>query len=158
VAICKKGLPEFVAQIVREMQQGFLEMTELRITALYPNEEVVEQARSRIRAAQHDRRITCRVGKIDSLPFPEASFDLVAGVGPVLIWSERQKAMRELYRILRPGGCAVVGGQYVHMPANRKVSSVTLRADAQETGIPSIRILDDMGQWVEIRKGGGEKP
>ncbi len=71
-----------------------------------------------------------------------------------MIWSDRQKAMRELYRILRPGGCALVGGQYLHMPANRRVSSETLRADAQKTGLGAVRILDDMGQWVEIRKEG----
>ena len=81
----------------------------------------------------------------------------MAGVGPLLIWSERQKAMRELHRILRPGGCVLVGGQYLHMPTNRRVSSETLRAEAQETGISSIRILDDMGQWVEIRKVGEKK-
>ena len=144
-------------ELVRALQHGFLDMTEFRITALYPQEEVAAQARSRIRAAQQDRRITCRVGKIETLPFAAASYDLVAGVGPMLIWSDRQKAMRELYRILRPGGCALIGGRYIHMPANRKVSSETLREDAQATGIPSIRILDDMGQWIEIRKEAEEK-
>ena len=39
------------------------------------------------------------------------------------------------------------------MPDFRKVSSDTLRADAAKTRIPSIRVSDDMGQWVEIRKG-----
>jgi len=39
------------------------------------------------------------------------------------------------------------------MPDLRKVSSDTLRSDAANTGITSIRVSDDMGQWVEIRKG-----
>ncbi len=39
------------------------------------------------------------------------------------------------------------------MPESRKVSSDTLRADAAATGILSIRINDDMGQWVEVLKG-----
>jgi hypothetical protein len=39
------------------------------------------------------------------------------------------------------------------MPDFRKVSSETLRDDAAKTGITSIRVYDDMGQWVEIRKG-----
>jgi hypothetical protein len=39
------------------------------------------------------------------------------------------------------------------MPDFRKVSSETLRNDAAKTGITSIRVSDDMGQWVEIRKG-----
>jgi hypothetical protein len=39
------------------------------------------------------------------------------------------------------------------MPDFRKVSSETLRKAAANTGISSIRISDDMGQWVEVRKG-----
>ncbi len=140
-------------ELARAMQRGFLDMTEVRITALYPSEDVVEQARTRVHAAQQDGRVALRVGKIDAMPFPNASFDLVVGAGPMLIWSERKKAMRELDRILRPGGCALVGGQFVHMPAKRRVSSEILRADALKTGIPSIRVLDEKGQWVEIRKG-----
>lgn len=134
------------------LQQGFLEMTQLQITALYPSEKVAGEAGKRIREAKLAERITCRVGTLDSLPFEEASFDLIAGTGPMLIWGERRKKIREIYRVLRPGGVALVGGRYLGMPDFRKVSSETLRDDAAKTGISSIRILDEMGQWVEIRK------
>jgi hypothetical protein len=39
------------------------------------------------------------------------------------------------------------------MPKARQVPSEVLRQEAAKTGISSISILDDMGQWVEIRKG-----
>jgi ubiquinone/menaquinone biosynthesis C-methylase UbiE len=135
------------------MQQGFVERTNLEITALYPSEKVVAAAEKRIEEARLSGRITCKMGTLVDLPFDEGSFDLVAGVGPILIWDHREKKMQEIYRVLRPGGAALVGGKYLYMPEFRKVSSDTLRAAAAKTGIPSIRISDDMGQWVEVRKG-----
>ena len=135
------------------MQQGFVESTDLEITALYPSEKVAAAAEKRIKEAKLADRITCKVGTLVDLPFDEGSFDLVAGVGPLLIWDHREKKMQEIHRVLRPGGAALVGGKYLYMPDFRKVSSETLRKAAANTGISSIRISDDMGQWVEIRKG-----
>ena len=91
------------------------------------------EAEERIKEAKLADRITCKVGTLFDLPFDEGSFDLVAGVGPILIWDHREKKMQEIYRVLRPGGAALVGGQYLHMPDFRRVSSETLRADAAMT-------------------------
>jgi ubiquinone/menaquinone biosynthesis C-methylase UbiE len=136
------------------LQKGLVEATNLKIIALYPSEKVAKQAEARIRKTGHAERIICKVGAIGELPFDEASFDLVAGVGPMLIFDkDKAKAMREVYRVLRTGGAALVGGKFLGMPDHRKVSSETLRAAAAATGIPSIRVYDNMGQWVEIRKG-----
>jgi len=133
------------------LQRGFLRSPDLHITAMYRSER---QAGKRIHKADLSSRITCTVGRIGALPFDEGSFDLVAGVGPVLIWEkDKAKAMREIYRVLRLGGAALVGGKYLHMPSFRRVSSETLRKSAAKTGISSIRVYDDMGQWVEVRKG-----
>jgi len=146
--ICRSdGGPE------QALQKGFVSMTELEVTALYPSEKMVSEARKRTCTAKLTNRITCKAGSIGALPFDEASFDVVAGLGPVLIWEkDREKAMCEIYRVLRPDGAALVGGRYLYMPAWRKVSSESLRRSAEKTGIPSIRVYDDMGQWVEIRK------
>ena len=142
---------------VQGLQQGFVETTDLQITALYPSEKVAAEAEKRTTEAKLSDRITCRMGTLDVLPFEEASFDLIAGTGPVLIWGEREKKIREVYRVLRPGGVAFIGGRYLGMPDSRKVSSEDLRASAAKTGIPAIRVVDDGGQWVEIRKGVEER-
>lgn len=136
----------------QSLQQGFLEMTGLRITVLYPTEEIAAKARGRIRAGGHSHRVRCTVGEIHHLPLPDDSFDVIAGVGPLLLWGDREKGMREVYRVLREGGVALIGGRYLSMPEWRKVDSDTLRASAAKTGITSIRVLDDFGQWIEIRK------
>jgi len=136
------------------MQQGFVEITNLKITALYPSEKVAKEAWQRIAKANLNDRISCKVGKLDDgLSIAAESFDLIAGIGPVLIWGDREKKMREIYRILRPGGAALFGGKYLGMPDFRKVSSKDLRTSAANTSISSIQVNDNMGQWVEIRKG-----
>jgi len=133
--------------------KGFRELTDVKITALYAKETEEAKARDRIREANLEDRITCAVGSVHDLPFKDNSFDIVAGTGPILLWGEREKGMKEVYRVLRTGGAALVGGRYLYMPEWRKVPSETLRASAAKTGIPSIRVIDHMGQWIEIRKG-----
>ena len=135
------------------MMEGFLDMTDVKITAIYTKPEGVAQAEARIREAKLGERVTCKVGGIEAIPCDDGAFDLVVGAGPMLIFADRPKAMKEIFRVLRDGGVSLVGGRFLGMPEFRKVKSETLRQDAAKTGIPSIRIIDDMGQWVEIRKG-----
>jgi SAM-dependent methyltransferase len=145
------------SESAQSLQRGFLETTNLKITALYVDEPQAAKARQRIGEARHESRITCAVGSLDHLPFPPGAFDAVIGVGPILLWGEREQRMAEIYRVLRDGGVALVGGRFLGMPEWRRVPSETLRASAAKTSIPSIRVLDDMGQWVEIRKGIGDR-
>ena len=139
------------------LQTGFIELTDMHITALYAKEEEAAKARERIRAAKQEDRITCAVGNVHDLPFEDNSFDAVVGAGPFLLWGDREKGMKEIHRVLRTGGAALVGGRFQGMPASKKVPNETLRASAAKTGIPSIRVIDDMGQWIEIRKGIGDR-
>jgi ubiquinone/menaquinone biosynthesis C-methylase UbiE len=140
------------------LQRGFAQATSLHMTALYPSEKVAAQAAERIRKAGLADRITCKVGTLAALPLPDASFDAIAGIGPVLIFQkDKAKAIREIRRVLRDGGAALVGGKYLGMPAHRKVSSQALRKIVAATGLPAVRVIDDMGQWLEVRKGISER-
>ena len=141
----------------RSLQQGLLDVTEFQITALYPSENLAESARARLQQAQLDRRIACEVGEVQALPFDASRFNVVASVGGVPFWPDREAAFREIHRVLRTGGAALVGGIYRSMPESRKVSSEALRQSAARTGIPSIRVFDDLGQWIEIRKPSAER-
>lgn len=134
------------------LQQGFLDATDLHLTALYPTRELATTARKRIEQAKLADRITCATGDVHALPLADSSVDAVVSLGAVPFWKDREKAFREIHRVLRPKGVALVGGQYLGMPEAKKVSSQSLRETAARTGIASIRVLDDMGQWVEIRK------
>lgn len=139
--------------LVQALQKGAMEFVpNMKITAVYASEKEVAKAVKRLKAAGLTGRITCKVGKIEALPFEAGSFDLVVGVGPILLFSNRPKAIAELHRVLRGGGVSFVGGKFYGMPKHRRASSDQLRKDAEKAGVKSIRILDSDGQWVEIRK------
>ena len=134
------------------LQQGLADVTAFQITVLYPTEQLAQTARARLGEAKLTARIACEVGAIPSLPFAASRFDVVASVGTVPFWPDRVAAFREIHRVLRPGGAALVGGLYRFMPDKIKVSTETLRHEATRSEIASIRVYDDRGQWVEIRK------
>ncbi|MHC4251636.1 MAG: class I SAM-dependent methyltransferase, partial [Planctomycetota bacterium] len=136
-----------------DLERELARLTDLEVVALYADEKNLGAARDMVREAVLQDRVACRAGAIGRIPFGDGSFDLVAGAGPFLLFQkDRTAAMREVHRVLRPGGVARIGGRFNGMPRSARVPSDTLRREAEATGIPSIRVIDDEGQWVEIRK------
>lgn len=55
-------------------------------------------------------RVHTVLAEAESLPFADSSVDLVISRGSVFFWNDKVQGMNEIYRILRPGGFAYVGG------------------------------------------------
>jgi ubiquinone/menaquinone biosynthesis C-methylase UbiE len=145
--ICRNHGP-----LEQAVQRGLVDATELQIIALYPSEKLVREVEAQIREAGLGSRITCQAGDVHALPFPEPTFAGVIGVAGVPFWKDRELAFRELHRVLLPGGVALAGGVYRFIPESKRLSFESLRQSAERSGVPSIRVYDDQGQWVEIRK------
>jgi ubiquinone/menaquinone biosynthesis C-methylase UbiE len=67
---------------------------------------MVEQLRKRAKAA--DRTIDARVGDGMQLPWPDSSFDAAFSMFGLMFFEDRARGFSELWRILKPGGRAVV--------------------------------------------------
>jgi ubiquinone/menaquinone biosynthesis C-methylase UbiE len=145
--ICRNHGP-----LEQAVQRGLADATELQIVALYPSDKLVGEAGAQIREAGLAGRITCQTGDVHALPFPEPAFAAVIGVAGVPFWKDREQAFRELHRVLLPGAVALAGGQYRFMPESKRLSIESLRQSAERSRVPSIRVYDDRGQWVEICK------
>ncbi|MCI0395565.1 MAG: class I SAM-dependent methyltransferase [Chloroflexi bacterium] len=73
-----------------------------RVTALDASAALLAIARERLPAAD------VREGDLEALPFADASFDVVTAVNSVFYAADMAAAMRELIRVVQPGGRVVV--------------------------------------------------
>src|SRR5581483_594157 len=73
-----------------------------RVTALDASAGLLAVARQRLPAAD------VREGDLEALPFADASFDAVTAVNSLFYAADMAAAMRELVRVVRPGGRVVV--------------------------------------------------
>ncbi|MFI5030292.1 MAG: class I SAM-dependent methyltransferase [Reyranellales bacterium] len=77
------------------------------VTGVDPDHSMLSAARKRLAAA--GVRATLLEGRVEQLPFPNASFDVVAANTVLCFVSNASSAVREMARVLRPGGRLVLG-------------------------------------------------
>jgi SAM-dependent methyltransferase len=80
----------------------------LRLAGVDPSEAAVAWLRGRATAfAGAELRVD--QGVVEALPFPDASFDVVATTNTVYFWPDLDRAFAELRRVLAPGGTLTAG-------------------------------------------------
>jgi len=81
----------------------------LNVTGLDLDPAMIERARINAgRALGDERRPSFVVGDAASLGFPDGSFDLVVSTMSMHHWEDPAAGLREIARVLRPGGRALV--------------------------------------------------
>lgn len=74
------------------------------IVGIDPSPEMCEQARKRNAMYIASGRISLRQGCVESLPFTAAEFDRALTIRSVQLWADATAGLREIRRVLRPGG------------------------------------------------------
>jgi len=75
-----------------------------------PNEGALARALTKAAELGLSRRTVAVHGRAESLPLAGDSVDLVVSRGSIFFWEDRPAGVREVYRVLRPGGTAMLGG------------------------------------------------
>jgi ubiquinone/menaquinone biosynthesis C-methylase UbiE len=92
-----------------------------RVSGCDPDPRMVAQARAR--AIRGNTRIDLAVARSQALPFPDSSFDVVTCITVLTFVSDADNAIREMARVLRPGGRLVIGdlGKWSLWAARRRI-------------------------------------
>jgi ubiquinone/menaquinone biosynthesis C-methylase UbiE len=90
-----------VQALARRMPRGLVAGVDFSRT-------MVATARRRNAAAVKAGRVRLHYATADHLPFADASFDKVFGIHTIYFWPQPQAALREIHRVLKPGGKLVI--------------------------------------------------
>lgn len=93
-----------LAELLARASSGF-------VAGVDVSESMVREARSRHADAIAAGRLEIRQGDAGSLPYGDATFDKACGTHVIYFWPDREGTVRELRRILRPGGTLALGYQ-----------------------------------------------
>lgn len=75
-----------------------------KVTGLDRSREAIAAAQARF-----GRRAEFLLGSVEQMPFADASFDKVVSCNTVYFWTSLHAGMREIARVLAPGGRLVIG-------------------------------------------------
>jgi ubiquinone/menaquinone biosynthesis C-methylase UbiE len=151
--------------------------SDLRVTALDSSPEMQSLAARNIHDRGLEGRVIPMLGDVHAIPADRETFDLVVSRGSYHFWEDLPVAFREIYRVLKSGGMAYIGGGYgspearervlagrkkrgiVDDPDNpsrprfRKFRPGEIESSIEAAGIEDYRIIsDDSGFWMLIRK------
>jgi demethylmenaquinone methyltransferase/2-methoxy-6-polyprenyl-1,4-benzoquinol methylase len=96
------GTGDFSLAIARRMH------ADSRITGLDLSEGMLAVMREKVEAAGLSERISCLQGDCEAMPFPDGSFDVATIAFGIRNFEHREAALREILRVLRPGGRLVI--------------------------------------------------
>ena len=76
----------------------------LQVYGIDLSEDMIGLARAHARREQLTERVHFASCDVAHLPYPDQSFDVVVSTISMHHWAELEQPLRELYRVLRPGG------------------------------------------------------
>jgi len=85
-------------------------LPETTMLLMDPDDEALRRVLNSARERSLSARAVAVVGSAEAIPLPDESVDAVVSRGSFYFWRDRAQGLREVWRVLRPGGRAMIGG------------------------------------------------
>jgi len=112
----------------------------------YSEESVAASKRTNARWIDMGR-VEVRHGSVSQLPFPDGMFDLVTAVETHFWWPNLPADMREIFRVLKPGGKLIIIAE-VYKGANTTVAKLAEKY-ASRTGMTLLSVDEHRGLFAK---------
>lgn len=166
MALANNGMNRFTAELMdaqpddRILEIGFgpgrlierlaAEATAGLVAGIDPSDVMLAQATSRNRAAIEAGRVRLQEGAISALPFADATFTKVCSVNTIYFWPEPGSDLREVRRVLVPGGRCYLTFRVTHRQGRRPTVRL-LRGEGAEVPVAQIATAMRAAGFTGIR-------
>jgi SAM-dependent methyltransferase len=149
-------------------------ITNMKIVFLDISQGALDMAKENFEKLDVDNEVDYIQADVLELPMEDNRFDFIMSRGSIWFWKQPQKALKEIERILKPGGVAIVGGglgRYLPPSMRARLQNrirkglkerMETRPNIEEfkkivekAGLINYKVLSEDeggGRWVEIRK------
>jgi ubiquinone/menaquinone biosynthesis C-methylase UbiE len=117
-----------------------------------PSPAMVAQARRRNRGEVEAGRLAIAEAAAERIPWPDDSFDGVLAVNSIQLWAPLPEGLREVARVLRPGGAFVT---LTHVWAIEKIRPVTDWVEATRALLETVGLGPVSARTDRYRSGAG---
>ena len=121
------------------------------VAGIDPSEEMVEQAAARNATGIETGRVELTLGCVECLPFANDTFDRALAINSMQVWPDAVAGLREIRRVLRPGGRLVLGFTRYSGQAKEGLTEVLAAAEFADA-----KVVDVDGEFCVLATNRGE--
>ena len=109
------------------------------------SEESVKKAR---KVNKNEPRVEIVQGSVEKMPFRTGSFDLVTAFETVFFWPNTEENIKEVFRVVKPGGCFAVINNYgdpkidweKKVPCMKRYTAEQIKSFMEKAGFTDVKI------------------
>ena len=123
------------------------------VAGIDPSSAAVRAARKRLHSEIAAGRAQIREAAVEQIPFGAGCFDRAISVNTIYFWSNPDAGLREIRRVLKPGGRLVIATELRRIPKRIAASGFTTYTEADQAemlgkaGLSNVR-LERRGPFV----------